>query len=60
MKIGDVVRDSVTSDIVLIVAEGPTWNDNSGKELCWHFEVMYDNETYYVDDDELGKLEKNE
>ena len=60
MKVGDVVKDSATSDIVLIIAEGPIWKDESGKEHCWHFEVMYDNETYYVDDDDLERLEANE
>ena len=57
MKVGDLVRDSGTNELVMIVAEQPFYRSSGGGLIKWDFQVYHDDQGfYYVDSDELDEI----
>ena len=57
MKIGDLVKDTSTGDVVMIVGLKPTYTDHLGDYAVWDFKVLNEGSLYNVDADDLEALD---
>ena len=57
MKIGDLVKDTSTGDVVMIVGLKPTYTDHLGDYAVWDFKVLSEGRLYNVDVDDLEALD---
>ena len=62
MKVGDLVFDAGTKEIVLIVGLDPTYEyqiEDRLERSGWDFEVMSKNSTYYADLEDLREIKND-
>ena len=57
MKIGDLVKDTSTGDVVMIAGLKPTYTDHLGDYAVWDFKVLNEGRLYNVDADDLEALD---
>ena len=61
MKVGDLVFDTGTKEVVLIIGTDPTYEyqiEGRSERSSWDFEVMSKNSTYYADLEDLREIKK--
>ena len=59
MKVGDLVKDNSTGDVVMIVGLKPTYTDHLGDYAVWDFAVICDGNVYNLDIDEIEELKND-
>ena len=59
MKIGDLVKDTSTGDVVMIVGLKPTYTDHLGDYAVWDFKVLNAGRLYNLDVDDLETLDES-
>tara|TARA_R110000744_G_scaffold198063_1_gene317267 strand:+ start:764 stop:946 length:183 start_codon:yes stop_codon:yes gene_type:complete len=59
VKVGDLVKDISTGDVVIIIKENPVYIDTDGQHHVWDFEVMCGDSVYSIDKDEIGAINES-
>ncbi len=59
MKVGDMVLDRATGDIVMIISNNPRYSNAGGGTIAWDFEVLSSMGIYCMDKNELEVINES-